>query len=106
MAAFKAYKGTYGDLAPPEQVLAHLAIVPRLRQKLQVQLPFWSGRLSLARYQVVPETTPFALPLQCCRMSGSPSAAAYICGRITTSLTHTEQLRRYLQKTENDVSIT
>lgn len=38
MAAFKAYGGLFGDLSPPEQVLAHLAAVPRLRAKLQVLL--------------------------------------------------------------------
>ncbi len=34
----RAFDGTYEDLAPPERVLALLASVPRLRQKLQALL--------------------------------------------------------------------
>lgn len=38
ISAMRAFDGTYEDLAPPERVLALLASVPRLRQKLQVLL--------------------------------------------------------------------
>ncbi len=36
MSAMRAYEGPFAELSPPEQVLALLASVPRLRAKLQV----------------------------------------------------------------------
>lgn len=38
ISAMRAFDGTFEDLAPPEKVLALLASIPRLRQKLQALL--------------------------------------------------------------------